>query len=149
MPHNGRAACTTAGTAQKTDMTSGLREQLGVEEKLACSPGASSGRAIPTITPAPALPAAANTPNTKSSARYSIQFAAFSQPGNAAPVAEQLRRAGFDARVAYVEGNPLARVRIGRFETIEQARTEANRAKAAGFGGIIVDDVQKEKSQNE
>ena len=148
---NARAACTTASAAKKADLSADLREQLGVEEKLACSPAASSARSVPTITPAPTLPApaSASTPPAKSSARFSVQFAAFREPGNAAPVAEQLRRAGFDARVTYVEGSPFARVRIGRFDTSEQAHAEANRAKAAGFGGIIVDDVQKEKLQRD
>ena len=147
---NARAACTTAAAARKADLTTELREQIAVEERRACSPASTANtRAAPTITPAPALPPSVNPTPARSSARFSVQFAAFREPANAGPVAEQLRRAGFDARVAYVEGSPLARVRIGRFESSEQAHAEANRVRAAGFAGIIVDDVQKEKSERQ
>ena len=153
---NARAACTTVGSASKSaDLSAELRELIAAEQKTACSPASDRTRnnTPPAVSAPPVLPgstAAQDRPNTRGSAdnaSFAVQIAAFREVSNATSVAAQLRRTGFDARVVYVEENSLARVRIGRFNTNTEAASELKRAQAAGLAGIIVDDVQKEKSK--
>ena len=141
-----RAACSTAGNASKSaDLNTDLRELIASEQRTACSPPVErkASSTPPAVTPPPALPV--SSPATD--AQYAVQVAAFREVSNATSIAAQLKRSGFDARVVYIEGNSLARVRIGRFKTNAEAATELKRAQSAGLAGIIVDDVQKEKNE--
>jgi cell division protein FtsN len=142
---NARAACSTAGSIKAGDLTADLRELIANEQKTACALPAEQkvSNTPPALTAPPAMPASASAP----AAQFAVQIAAFREVSNATSIAAQLKRSGFDVRVVYVEGNSLARVRIGRFKTNAEAASELKRAQSAGLNGIIVDDVQKEKNE--
>jgi tetratricopeptide (TPR) repeat protein len=63
------------------------------------------------------------------SARYTLQFGAFTERGNALRLADELRRVVQDVRIERAEsgGRMLFRVRAGRFETRDDADREATR----------------------
>ena len=62
-------------------------------------------------------------------ARYTLQFGAFTERGNAIRLADELRRVVQDVRIERAEsgGRTLFRVRAGRFETKEDADRTASR----------------------
>ncbi len=169
---NAGTACATAGAALKAgladaDVTALLQE----EEKTACSapPRNATPAPRPSTTapkpdsetkavaeskpkpePAPRRvpPAATSAPKRAvSTGRFSLQTGAFREVRSATASAAQLRRKGFDARVAYVQGSSLARVRIGRFTSSEDAAAEARRLKTTGVNAIVVDDAARERSE--
>jgi cell division septation protein DedD len=156
-------ACTTA--------TAGLNSQnlapeiitlLLADQRSACTgqrpdsqqnvTGAARPTAAPTVPQPqpvrsePPRDTSASTPRP-SDARFAVQTSAFREVRSANAIAAQLRRNGFDSRVAYVPGSELARVRIGRFRTRAEAQAEVNRLKAKGLSGIVVDDAARERRQ--
>lgn len=67
---------------------------------------------------------------------FTLQLGAFSRRSAAESMAEELRRAGFDARVVSEEG--LEKVRVGRFATAEAARALERRLRDAGYSVAVV-----------
>jgi cell division protein FtsN len=150
---NTNAACTTARSAQSAAASaqSDVMALLQEEERAACSglvlvppirPARESAAARPAAAPA-ATPSAPRVPN---SARYALQIGAFREVRTATSMVAELRRKGFDARLTYVEGSPLARVRVGRFTTAAAAESEARKLKTARISSIIVNDAVREHS---
>ncbi|HSL69809.1 MAG TPA: SPOR domain-containing protein [Longimicrobiales bacterium] len=152
---NDDAACKVAQEGLKSGgLSNQLRELVDAEGRHACADPPSQ----PRVTPAP-LPVLVTSPPPASpkeqpprataaaDARFAVQTGAFRELRSANAIAAQLRRAGFDVRVAYVRSSSLARVRIGRFVSRSEAATTAKRAEAAGFKAIIVDDVLRERRE--
>ncbi|MEX2281983.1 MAG: SPOR domain-containing protein [Gemmatimonadota bacterium] len=147
-------ACTTAGTALKSAQnTAEIASLLAAEERSACSGSAPEPprAAVPDpvvrrTEPPRSAPERDTTRALKAESRYAIQVAAFRELRSANTIAAQLRRAGHDARVAFVEGSALARVRVGRFETHAAAVAEVRRLKAAHVDGIVVADATRERA---
>ncbi|MGH7460203.1 MAG: SPOR domain-containing protein [Longimicrobiales bacterium] len=168
---NASIACSTAGEALKSGVSDAdVHALLQEEEKTACS--APPPKPVPAPRPTPPAPdsdtrarpdtgrepAARSNSTTRSSTtsstrratstgRFALQTGAFREVSSANTIAASLRRKGFDARVAYVSGSPLARVRVGRFSSSEAAASEARRLKSAGVNAIIVDDAARERSE--
>jgi len=97
-----------------------------------------------TVSRAPA-PQPVTRSSSDATGRYALQTGAFRNTQSATNIANALRRAGYDARVAYLEGRDLAHVRIGRFGTRAEAAALIARLKEAGYTAIIVDDVTRER----
>ncbi len=68
--------------------------------------------------------------------RFTLQLGAFSRRSAAQTLAEEVRRAGFDARVVSDEG--LEKVRVGRFSSAEAARALERRLRSAGYSVAVV-----------
>ncbi|MGH7460788.1 MAG: SPOR domain-containing protein [Longimicrobiales bacterium] len=156
---NTHAACATAkrGLANASSYVPEVVAAIQEEERAACSGTA----LVPPMQPVRALPAArsdtnapptisgpapTSAPRNASSARYALQVGAFREVRSASAIVTELRRKGFDARVTYVEGSALARVRVGRFSTAEAAEAEARKLKNARVSSIVVNDALRERS---
>ncbi len=68
-------------------------------------------------------------------AKFVVQVGAFAQEANAKQLVSQLTQIG---QQAYIEPGPLYRVRIGPFETREQAISARTRLETAGLSAIVV-----------
>jgi hypothetical protein len=75
---------------------------------------------------------------------YALQIAAFRERSTALTVAAKLKSRGFDARVVYVPGSSLARVRVGRFATADAADATIRKLRSAGYEAVVVDDARSE-----
>lgn len=84
-------------------------------------------------------------PVPSSEATYAAQSGAFRRASGAENLAGRLREAGFDARLVYVPGDSLLRVRIGRFVTPDEAAALVARLRDAGFDAVVVRDVPDER----
>ncbi len=89
-----------------------------------------------TTTTAPSAAAAAGP--------FTLQIGAFREKSTANTVAQKLTKQGFAARVVYVKGSALARVRVGRFATSKTATDDMRRLRTAGYEAVIVDDARAE-----
>ncbi|HUF11705.1 MAG TPA: SPOR domain-containing protein [Longimicrobiales bacterium] len=135
-PDRACAASRTGLEASAADAE--IRALLRTEEEVAClTTEAAAARAEPSPLPAPGDPPA--------HARFAAQTGAFRDHDSARALAQRLVRAGFDARVAILDGSALARVRIGRFSRLADAEAEAARLRAHGIETIVVDDVPRER----
>jgi len=77
---------------------------------------------------------------------WTIQLGAFAARSRAEGFAEDIREAGFTARVVRAAGNELWRVRVGRFADDEDARALYDRIRGAGFEAAIVPGADTERS---
>jgi hypothetical protein len=144
------AACNTArDAARSTDPNVRTLAELERDRVCAGQPAQRRDTARAQPRPVPATPVRADTARVDaqrtSAGDYAVQFAAFSVRSSATSIAAQLRAQGFDARVAQTEGSELFRVRVGNFASNADADRMAQRMRAAGFAGIIVNDVKKER----
>jgi len=77
--------------------------------------------------------------------RFTVQVAALSSRAAADRLAGELRRRGFQPRVARIPGSPLFRVRVGQFADRAAAAELAARLTAAGYQPIIGEDATAER----
>ncbi len=127
-------ACNAATEGLRiADADAQLGPLLRIEEDEAC-------RIVerPTEQPQRAAPAGA---------RFAVQVGAFRDRNAAVALALRLERAGFDSRVADIPDSGLARVRVGRFATSDEAEAEARRVREFGVEAMVVNDVQRERSR--
>jgi len=134
-------------------------EHHGVETRKQVAPGGRSVEVVPvqpqpapppappmpTPTPAPVhvakqpapapRPAPAPAPATRASGRFVVQVGAFSIEANAKALQERLAKIGQEA---WIDHTSLYRVRIGPFETREQAIKARERLESTGISAIIV-----------
>jgi hypothetical protein len=73
-----------------------------------------------------------------------VQFGAFADESRAFDLHEELVGAGLAARLVSVEGSAFIHVRIGRFETREQANAQLEQVAARGYSASIVRDERAE-----
>lgn len=97
----------------------------------------------PVATTPPA--ATARTETAPSNGRYTVQVAAMRMREGANRIADQLREAGFNARVVDLEGSGLIRVRVDTFANADDAAALARRIRTRGFDAAVVNDVDREK----
>lgn len=136
------AACAIARQALRAS-DADLAALLRHEEEAACtSAGPHPAGTAARTAPADAPPAA---PPPPAAGRFTVQSGAFRQVRGAEALAADLRRAGFDARLAHVPASPLLRVRVGRFLDAASARALAARIRAAGFEAMVVADADRER----
>lgn len=102
-------------------------------------PSASSGAAPRTDTAQEAEP-------RTDARRFSVQAGAFRAADGARALADRLRAAGFDARIATVPGSRLHRVRTGGFQSSADAARLRDRLRASGFEAVVVSDAQDESA---
>lgn len=76
---------------------------------------------------------------------FSVQVGAFRSLERARMLADQLRDAGFTPRLVRTPGNDLARVRVGRFGTREEADALARELEALGIDVSLVTDAGAEE----
>lgn len=144
----GQALTATTGDPEITrslraDMESGCENTTGARTR----PDSTSTAAPPPPATAekPASPAAARDATTLPRGDYSVQVAALRSRESAVKLADELARAGFDARVVDIEGSGLVRVRIDVLGDATSAEALARGIRARGFDAIVVDDVSREK----
>lgn len=115
------------------DNVSVVEEHRGVETRLQVSP---DGRKLIEV-PIKAATAAPLPPQASSSspAKYFVQVGAFAQEANAKELLTQLVHIGQDA---HIDSGQLYRVRIGPFETRDQAIAARGRLESAGMSAIVV-----------
>lgn len=147
---NKAGACKTVSGALKSGELKGdIAAAMQSEEKNACASAEPEPEVKPETRPEPKpLPRTESTPPpapATATARFALQAGAFRNAQSATAIASQLKRAGFDARVARIGESELSYVRVGRFSARAEAADEAARLRAAGFNVIIVDDVGREK----
>ncbi len=113
------------------DLSYGAARQLGMVE---------SGLAEVEIVVVGAPSYAANRPYAAAISSYSVQIAAFSAAENAARLAEQMRFRFGNAQIAtaVVEGQPVHRVRVGNFTSIESAERAVDELIAEGYRGSFI-----------
>lgn len=75
---------------------------------------------------------------------YAVQLGAFSDATGARRFADRVEAEGFSVRIVRVPGSELVRVRVGRFETQEDALELMLRMKASGFDVALVTDAAQE-----
>lgn len=124
------AACAAARQGLRDTRDPDLMAMLQVEAAAACSvrtePEAESG------------------PDVAATGEYSVQAGAFRYRQSAVDLMEALREAGHQPRLVRVPRNDLLRVRIGRFETSEDAESLVTELRDADFDAVVVSDADEE-----
>ena len=115
-----------------------VEEHHGVETRLQVSP---DGRKLEEV---PVKPMTAEALDAKrlpkqvivsAAAKFVVQVGAFAQEANARQLVSQLMQIG---QSAYIDAGQLYRVRIGPFDTREQAIQARSRLETAGLSAIVV-----------
>lgn len=76
---------------------------------------------------------------------FSLQLGAFRNLDGARRLLEDLRRSGYDARLARLPGSTLIRVRLGRFQTREGALELQGELNRGGWVSNVVSDAGEEE----
>ena len=106
-----------------------VEEHQGIETRLQVS---SDGRKLVEVPIKTAPPA----PAPAASGKFFVQVGAFAQEANAKELLEQLAHIGQDAHID--QGPRLFKVRIGPFDTRDQAIAARGRLESAGMSAIVV-----------
>ncbi len=77
---------------------------------------------------------------------YAVQLGAFISSSRAQALSARLGEAGFDPRLVRVEGSRLIHVRVGRFDSFQDAGDLLSAMRAAGFTAALVRDATQERS---
>ena len=126
------AACSAAREGLQTTSDPDLRAMLQVEAGASCGIGPQ-----PSAEPEePDEPAATG--------EYAVQTGAFRYRRSADDLIERLRDAGHQPRLVRVPRNDLLRVRIGRFQTSDQAEVLVTELRDQGFDAVVVSDADEE-----
>ena len=140
------AACRAArqGIASASDPD--LRAMLQVEAGASCAVGSSpeprAETRAETPTPRRTEPAA---PAAATRGPYSVQTGAFRYERSAEALMERLREAGHSPRLVRLPGSDLLRVRVGRFQTADEARRLEAEIRTDGFDAVLVSDADEEQ----
>ena len=116
-----------------------VEEHHGVETRLQVSPDGTKLVEVPINAPpapvaAPSQPAKASAAPLSSS-KFFVQVGAFAQEANAKELLSQLAHIG---QTAHIDSGPLFKVRIGPFDTRDQAIAARGRLENAGMSAIVV-----------
>ena len=120
-----------------------VEEHHGVETRLQVSPdgrkleevAASGGASLSAAEGPPVARAVEARRAPQPSHKFVVQVGAFAQEANARQLLSQLSQIG---QRAYIDGGSLYRVRIGPFDTREQAIQARARLETAGLSAIVV-----------
>ncbi|MDQ6802401.1 MAG: septal ring lytic transglycosylase RlpA family protein [Acidobacteriota bacterium] len=111
-----------------------VQERHGVETRIQVSP---DGRKIEEVPLKPAVaPAPTPVKVISSAGKYVVQVGAFAQEANAKRLATQLAQMGLGAKIE--NGPSLFYVRLGPYDTREQAIQARSRLESAGLSAIVV-----------
>ncbi|HEY6844145.1 MAG TPA: septal ring lytic transglycosylase RlpA family protein [Thermoanaerobaculia bacterium] len=111
-----------------------VEDHHGVETRLEVAPDGRTLKEMPVKSAAPAAPKPAPQASS-TAARFFVQVGAFAQEANAKELQSQLAKIGQQARI---ESGSLYKVRIGPFETRDQAIAARGRLESAGMSAIVV-----------
>jgi len=78
-------------------------------------------------------------------ASFSVQLGAFADRGRAEALRRRAAEAGLDVRLATLPGSELVRVRVGRFDSSEEAHAILERVQGLGFTTTVVRDANREE----
>jgi rare lipoprotein A (peptidoglycan hydrolase) len=109
-----------------------VEERHGVETRLQVSPDGRKVEEVPVRPPVVTAPAKV----LSSTGKYVVQVGAFAQEANAKRLASQLGQMGLVARIE--NGTSLFYVRLGPFDTRDQAIQARTRLESAGLSAIVV-----------
>lgn len=113
-----------------------VEEHQGVETRLQVSPDGKKLLEVPVSGAAPAPPAKAPIATPSASSKFVVQVGAFAQEANAKELIDQLAHIGQNA---YIDQGPrLYKVRIGPFDTRDQAIAARARLETAGMSAIVI-----------
>ncbi|HJT18552.1 MAG TPA: septal ring lytic transglycosylase RlpA family protein [Thermoanaerobaculia bacterium] len=112
-----------------------VEDHHGVETRLQVAPDGRTLKEVPVQPAAPAVAAKAEPQVSSTSAKFFVQVGAFAQEANAKELQTQLAHIGQDA---HIDGGRLYKVRIGPFETRDQAIAARGRLESAGMSAIVV-----------
>jgi rare lipoprotein A len=117
-----------------------VTERHGVEMRRQVSASGKQVEEVPVVPPPQpqwggVVPAGASPVPSKRVAKFVVQVGAFVQEANARLLLSHLTQIG---QQAYIEGGSLFKVRIGPFETREQAFQARARLETAGLSAIVV-----------
>ncbi len=76
---------------------------------------------------------------------FSVQLGAFADRGRAEALRRRAAEAGLDVRLATLPGSELVRVRVGRFDSSEEAHAILERVQGLGFTTTVVRDANREE----
>ena len=112
-----------------------VTERSGVEIRRQVSPSGRQVEEVPVAPPAPAPTIRVAQPVRSAGPKFVVQVGAFVQEANARLLLSRLTHIG---QQAYIEPGSLFKVRIGPFETREQAIQARARLETAGLSAIVV-----------
>lgn len=157
-----QTACTAARQGLRDYEDPALSELLRIEEAATCGAGGgSAGRlaAGPDETNAAAPPrpvdrrdaappeadreTQAETP--RETGPFAVQSGAFRYEKGANDLMARLRGAGYEPRSVLVPRNDLIRIRVGRFDSAEEAARLAAELEGRGFAAVVVRDADREQ----
>jgi len=104
-----------------------------------------SERAAPAVAASGDVDRAGAVGATSDVGPFSVQLGAFAQRDRAEALRIKAADAGFEARLATVPGSDLVRVRVGRFDSGEDARAILDRVRDRGFAAMLVRDAGRER----
>lgn len=96
-----------------------------------------------TVPPAP--PAPSRAPAADRTGVFSVQLGAFQDRSRAEALRARAAGAGLDARLATLPGSDLVRVRVGRFDSSDEAHAILERVQDLGFTAAVVRDANREE----
>lgn len=109
----------------------------------------SSGAAPPSVG-APGSPRAGSSPSPSTDERaYAIQLGAFASEDRARTLAASVREMGFEPRLVRMSGSRLLHVRIGRFDSVEDASDLLRALGTRGLAAVVVRDANLEEPVGE
>jgi cell division protein FtsN len=76
---------------------------------------------------------------------FSVQLGAFADRGRAEALRRRASETGLDVRLATLPGSELVRVRVGRFDSSEEAHAILERVQGLGFTATVVGDANREE----
>ena len=91
-----------------------------------------------------ANPALEEAPPPAGDGPFTVQLGAFAELARARAIEETAQRASLEPRLVRLPGSDLVRVRIGRFESVEQAEELMRRTVDLGLDAIVVQDAERE-----
>ena len=113
-----------------------VEEHQGVETRLQVSPDGRKLVEVPIKTAAPPAPVPAPAPAPAAGGKFFVQVGAFAQEANAKELLSQLAQIG---QTATIDSGPrLYKVRIGPFDTRDQAIAARGRLESAGMSAIVI-----------
>jgi len=91
-----------------------------------------------------APPDSSSRPAAAAPGPFSVQLGAFADRGRAEALRRRAAEVGLDVRLATLAGSDLVRVRVGRFDSSEEAHATMERVQGLGFSAAVVRDANRE-----
>ena len=144
------AGCTAARQGLRDYDDPALSELLRIEEAATCGAGGGGVAREVERRPPPAPPTPAEHERTGPEAQdaagaFAVQTGAFRFEKGANDLMARLREAGYEPRAVLVPRNDLLRIRVGRFQTSEEAARLVTELERQGFAAVVVRDADRER----